>query len=206
VKATRYSLVLAIGLACAGFARADLGRPAVPFAVTLAQPLSLPSTSCTATTSQCQPSPSAAPVVDGSVCDRVSGSLLGSEPWDALTRFPAASDEPRQQVRELPGLPGSASLFLSAMLSIGALHVARKSGQLHLGHLPEWYHPDAPYQIGHSVAFDPTLGFELLAVCLFDVPLAAGPARSPDILRELPSRYESQQIPLLASPRGPPSL
>ena len=86
------------------------------------------------------------------------------------------------------------------------MQLVRKAGNVHLAHLPEWYHPDAPHQIGHSVVFDPLVGFEMLAVCVFDVPLVAETAQFSDTLRDLPSRYESQQFLNIESPRGPPSL
>jgi hypothetical protein len=93
------------------------------------------------------------------------------------------------------------------MLSVGAWHMVRKASNLHLANLPEWYHPDAPYQIGHSVALDPMLGFEVLAVCLFDIPTADNrPILPQRMQRELPSRCESQFFLAVEAPRGPPSL
>jgi len=125
--------------------------------------------------------------------------LATGQPW-------AEPDCPAESVRELPGLPGSSSLFLSAMLSIGAWHVVRRAGQLHLSCLPEWYHPNAPHQVGHSVAFDPVAGFGFLPVCLFEMPAAPDPPRFPETRRELPSRHESQHFLTVESPRGPPCL
>ena len=195
---TRYSLVLAIGLACVSMARADLavwpvaaGPPAVPATERLAP---------------CDPVSEHPNVRSNSAAGALSpGGLLGAEAWATLPVAPAAASGERV-VRELPGLPGSASLFLSAMLSMGAWHVARRAGHLHLAHLPAWYHPDAPHQIGHSVAFDPLAGFEFLPVCVFETPLVAEPTPFPDTPRELPSRHESQHFLSIESPRGPPSL
>lgn len=69
-------------------------------------------------------------------------------------------------VHELPALPGSASLFLSAIVSMGAWHFVRRARNIQLGDLPDWYHPDAPKQIGHAVVFD--LDFVPLAICRFE--------------------------------------
>jgi hypothetical protein len=118
--------------------------------------------------------------------------------------LPAGASSSETAVRMLPELPGSANLFMSALLSAGAWHMVRRAGQLHLAHLPAWYHPDAPQQIGHSVAFEPSLGFELLAVCAFEAPLPARPVPSAATLRELPSRHESQHFLPVQAPRGPP--
>ncbi len=91
------------------------------------------------------------------------------------------------------------------MLTIGAWHTIRKASQLHLANLPEWYHADAPYQIGHTVAFDPILGFQLLPACPFDTPPKVEPTRFVNTPRELPSRYESRHVLSIESPRGPPA-
>jgi hypothetical protein len=118
---------------------------------------------------------------------------------------PAASDG-ENAVRKLPALPSSASLFLSAVLTVGAWHTMRKAGQLHLANLPEWYHTGAPDQIGHTVVFDPTFSLDLLPACLCDAQVDAEPIRPLDTSREVPSRYESRHFLAIESPRGPPSL
>lgn len=116
-----------------------------------------------------------------------------------------ASAASETAVRELPQLPGSASLFLSAILSVGAWQAVRRASHLHIAHLPEWYHPDAPHQIGHSVAFDPTLGFELLAVCVFDAPIEADCSAFLGYPRDSLSRCASQHFLTIESPRAPPA-
>lgn len=134
--------------------------------------------------------------------DAASGLLsLAAETWGERASTPAAR-EAEPAVQELPGLPGSASLFLSAALSVGAWHAVRKSRDIHLGQLPEWYHPDAPHQIGHSVAVD--LGFAPVAVCLFDEPARERPVFF-TFRREAPSRCESQYFLAVEAPRGPPT-
>lgn len=111
-------------------------------------------------------------------------------------------------VWQLPAPPASSSLFVSALLSAGAFHLARKARHAHLAHLPAWYHEACPERIGHAVAFD----FDLadMPVC-FTAEIA--PADAPDetpalheYLRESHSRIESQFILPVIAPRGPPSL
>jgi len=198
VKATRYSLALVIGLACASLARADLAVWPVA-----AEASAVPASERLAPSDPVSETPNAGS--NSAACTLSPVGLLGSEAWAKLPVAPAAASDERV-VRELPALPGSASLFLSAMMSVGAWHVARKAGHLHLAQLPAWYHPDAPHQIGHSVAFDPLAGFKFLPVCVFETPLVSEPTPFPDTPRELPSRYESQHFLTLTAPRGPPAL
>ena len=68
---------------------------------------------------------------------------------------------------EVPELPGSASLFLTAMLSLGAWQLARSVRQFDFGAFPDWYHCDGPLQVGHAVAFD--LNFHALPLCFIAV-------------------------------------
>ncbi len=68
---------------------------------------------------------------------------------------PAGAD-----VQTVPPLPGSLSLFLSALLSLGAWQAVRTAADGPWAALPEWYHSGAPIQIGHTVVYDlaqPTL-------------------------------------------------
>ena len=198
VRAIRYSLVLVMGLACASTARADLvvaPMAAPTAAVPVAERLAL------------RDSGSDSLFTGGDLASRAlaTACVPGHQPWANLPVAPASA-KGEHAVRELPALPGSASLFLSAMLTVGTWHTIRKAGQLHLADLPAWYHADAPYQIGHSIACDPSLRFELLAVCPFDVPPAAESVRSSDTTRELPSRYDSEHFLTIESPRGPPAI
>ncbi len=112
----------------------------------------------------------------------------------------------QRTVKELPSLPGSAELFLSAMLSVGVWQAVRKTRHVHFADLPEWYHPDAPQQIGHSHAFDPHLGYDVLPVCRFDIPIGDEQPVSYRFQREVRSPCESQFFLPASAPRGPPSL
>ncbi len=103
-------------------------------------------------------------------------------------------------VRDLPAAPDSASLFLSAVLSVGAWHLVRSARQI-TGSFPAWYHSDGPQQIGAAVRFVPDEHVPALFI-----PIAIALA-APSV-----SRVRSQQrlrrntwIALaIAVPRGPP--
>lgn len=109
---------------------------------------------------------------------------------------------PSSVVLDLPPLPSSASLFLSAALTLGAFQLARSARQVHLGALPHWYHEHCPAQIGHAVAFD--MQFAPVAVCPFSGLDGELPAFTRRLPREHRSRFNSQSILLIESPRGPP--
>ena len=109
---------------------------------------------------------------------------------------------------QVPALPGSSSLFLSAVLSAGALHLARKARNVHVGHLPAWYHDACPERIAHAVAFDFNLAD--MPVC-FTAEMAAAdvPDNTPafrEYVREPRSRLELQFVLAVTAPRGPPGL
>ncbi len=116
----------------------------------------------------------------------------------------AATDEvPRwdpDDVRQLPAAPGSASLFLSAVLSIGAWNLVRSAKHLHFN-IPEWYHTGAPDKIGSTVAFD--LVFNELLPCTFEDVIPERP-----LLRQPRRDYQWRLKPRIcvvdADPRGPP--
>ncbi|MCH7702618.1 MAG: hypothetical protein IID37_13120 [Planctomycetes bacterium] len=141
---------------------------------------------------------------------RSSPSLdsLGMDLWPSagsVAAFDTGYDgETAATVRDLPAVPGSAQLFLSAMLSVGAWHFVRSAKHFHLADIPEWYHPGGPTQVGHVVPFD--LDFSALPVCFFEQPVAERPALGRH-LRESISRMLSQQYFLTnADPRAPPVL
>lgn len=102
----------------------------------------------------------------------------------------------------VPPLPGSARLFLGAMLSVGAWQVVRSARDARLGMLPEWYHSGAPAQIGYTVLCE--LHVNALPVCRFD-----GPAGTLAILDhwwpETRLRFKAQRFSISGDPRGPPA-
>ena len=55
---------------------------------------------------------------------------------------------------ELAGRPGSSSLCLYALMSLGLCAAPHWVRRLSSGFTPEWYHDGGPFQIGHSHAAD----------------------------------------------------
>jgi len=110
-----------------------------------------------------------------------------------------------QNACEVPALPGSASLFLSAMLSLGAWQLVRSVRQFDFGVFPEWYHSGGPLQVGHAVAFD--LEFHALPLCFITPEAEQGGA---PILRYRVGRDERAPSDLqsylrASAPRAPPT-
>ena len=103
----------------------------------------------------------------------------------------------------MPAGPGSLSLFLAAIGGLGAWQFGRSAKNLHLGHVPEWYHAGGPAQIGHVSPIDPD--FSALTVCLFEQPDDAPPIRRAlGLVRYLPC--QTQFLPAATAPRAPPLL
>ncbi len=116
---------------------------------------------------------------------------------------PTERDSTRQAVLELPAAPGSMSLFLSAMVSIGAWQLVRSTKDLHFGALPDWYHTGGPVQVGHVTVFD--LDFNSSPLCDFTEPVGERPSFY-HLQRDLSVRWRPQHRLSLADPRGPPAL
>ena len=141
-------------------------------------------------------------------CGRSSPSVdsLGLDLWPSagsLAAFDAGYDGGNAPtIRDLPAVPGSAQLFLSAMLSVGAWHMVRSAKHFHLADIPEWYHPGGPAQVGHAVPFD--LDFSALLVCRFDEPTDVR-LLSYSVAPDESVRGASQCTLLTSAPRGPPA-
>lgn len=134
---------------------------------------------------------------ESGVIDPVAEPLIPAETAGGVV--PAAA-RAEQNVRELPPLPDSASLFLSAILSVGAWQLVRSAKQFDLAAAPEWYHVEGPTQIGHATAFD--LDMNASALCRFEQPETDSPYRS--LLPEHTLRLDAQHALAVAVPRGPP--
>lgn len=63
-------------------------------------------------------------------------------------------DGASEAVVEMPPLPGSAELFLSALMGVGAWQLARQSRDIRFGPWPAWYQTGEPIQVRHMFAFD----------------------------------------------------
>ncbi len=107
------------------------------------------------------------------------------------------------EIREVPPLPSSSSLFLSAMLSVGAWNLLRVSRHANWAHMPDWYHTDCPSQIGHAVPFD--FDFSALPLCCFEQPVAQRPFLYRVQREEIP-RCDAESFLTITVPRGPPTL
>lgn len=131
----------------------------------------------------------------------------GTADADVLVLPASASGDARplpddRIVVELPPLPGSADLFLSAVLTVGAWQVVRSVRHLNLAGLPDWYHTGGPDQIGHAVAFD----FDLAtpAACPYAEPTSPRPASlfpTPPV--RLPNDSSTAHL-RPSAPRAPP--
>jgi len=125
-----------------------------------------------------------------------AGSIVGDEREStAATRV----------IRELPGLPSSTELFLSAMLGMGAWQLVRTTKHLHLASVPEWYHHGGPVQIGHAVPCD--LQFAPAVLCVFDRP-AVGVTLCPERTWAdyVPIKSDQPFLRSSVALRGPPLL
>lgn len=130
------------------------------------------------------------------------GDLLATAPH-AFPQLLPSQPRPMPAV-ELPPPPGSLSLGLAALASLGAVQAGRSLRRLQFSNLPEWYHEHAPPQIGHAHV----LSFHDLepAVCRLTDPF---PAAAPPAARLRPAAYETpprQFIPCCAAPRAPPTI
>ncbi len=134
-----------------------------------------------------------------SLDDGVNGSL---DSPGAVGETASASFAPAE-IREVPPLAGSASLFLSAMLSVGAWNLLRVSRHANWAHMPDWYHTDCPSQIGHAVPFD--FEFHSLPLCCFEQPASQRPFLY-RVQREEVPRCDAQCFLTITAPRGPPIL
>jgi hypothetical protein len=110
------------------------------------------------------------------------------------------------EVRQLPPLPGSAALYLSAVASIGGWYALRSARNLSWGALPDWYHTGGPSQIGHASPFD--LNFHALPLRMdHSVDVEVGERhfyrRRP---RETTPLGDRQCFLTITAPRGPPLL
>ena len=121
---------------------------------------------------------------------------------EELRRSSAAADEP--PVRPMPPVPSSVSLFLTAVGSLGAWHLARSARKLHLGHVPEWFHTGCPSQIGHASVIDLS---GTVPVCRYEKPPGETPAFHfiRRVLRLCP-RVEAQHFLTAMDTRAPPLL
>lgn len=120
--------------------------------------------------------------------------------------FPTSGEPAAAKTLELPSGPDSTGLFLSALGSLGAWQLGRSVKKINLGHLPEWYHAEAPAQVGHvrvaELDFDGLIRWDGGDSCPLPLDLQAVSRSSRG---ELLQRW-SQNYLAPAAPRGPPRL
>ena len=119
--------------------------------------------------------------------------------------YPPADTQtpPSQTVRQLPGSPGGATLFLMGVGCIGAVKLGKSARGLHLQSLPDWYHTGGPLQVGGAAAFD--FDYDTPVFRTLDEPAGVRqfghhPRREP------PPRRKDQFLLTVEAPRGPPRL
>jgi hypothetical protein len=79
-------------------------------------------------------------------------------------------------VKQLPPMPGSATLFLYSLSGFGMYRLGCSARKLNFGNLPEWYQGSGPRQIGYAFAVEvdlTTVALPMLAV--FDQPIPDPP-------------------------------
>ena len=145
-------------------------------------------------------------ISSASAGESTGGLNAGAFPVAPLSQTPLAepSRENEPLIRDLPPAPGSAGLFLSAVLSMGAWQLVRSARDLNLGALPEWYHSGGPGRVGHAVPID--LNWTVLPVSCFEQPPAAEPSTYHPAQCEIPSRLRAQSCLAVTGPRAPPAV
>ena len=144
--------------------------------------------------------------------DALLGSGLLRLPQPGQQTQEPGSQEPGSTVRTLPPAPDGASLVLSGLMTLGAVHLARNARNVHLAlslHsavVPDWYHADA-VQVGGSVPYSleqpPQPAYVIAALLARLAEHSRGPADN----RFLSAPADTPQCILMtAAPRGPPAL
>lgn len=108
-----------------------------------------------------------------------------------------------RKVKSLPAPPGSASLFLYAVGTLGALQISRSARRLQLAETPVWLHMGGPDQIGRAVRFDPFSMMQPLPG-LFTLQIPLHPLLPRTSRLNPPIRWRSQGASCSTAPRGPP--
>ena len=126
---------------------------------------------------------------------------------------PAAGDNFNQTSETQPPAiltdgQSSLSLCLSALIGLGlcsSAHCLKKLHLGHFGHIPEWYHPGGPCQIGQSLAVNPDSVCPV-PVCCFVQPDHTAEYPIPiSRRRDIVSLWrQSQYTPDVIASRGPP--
>ena len=125
--------------------------------------------------------------------------------WDKLRIFHAVAEKGSlTHAGDVLHLSQSAVSRQIRALGLGLCKSAPWVKRLHFGHIPHWYHDGGPFQIGHSHAIGPDLGWTA-------VPCLAQPDGP---IQDISPRYyrgtvasllrKSLFTPNTLAPRGPP--
>jgi hypothetical protein len=139
--------------------------------------------------------------------------LQGDDPWyhveadvcsvvaDAAER--SAKTHP-PNIRALPPPPGSSTLLLCGLGSLGAWQLTRSVRRLSLSAVPDWFYTGGPNQIGHAVLID--LDASTLPMCCLDRPVEPQTdSKHCGWQDDEPSCWDAQFVPAVSAPRGPPN-
>ena len=133
--------------------------------------------------------------------DILSAAGLGRPTTTNCCPPPETHIPPSQKVRQLPGSPGAATLFLMGVGCLGAVKLGRSARGLHLQSLPDWYHTGGPIQIGGAAVLD--FDYDTPVFSVLDEPSGVRQFRHYP-RRDIPSRHENQFFLSVEAPRGPP--
>jgi hypothetical protein len=127
-------------------------------------------------------------------------------PSNVHARESLPTNSKKIEVKQIPAIPGSATLFLYMASGLGVYQLGRSVKSLNFGGLPDWYQTAGPRQIGHAHAV--ALSFNLLVIptilVSFDEPLPE-PSLTRCVREESP-RFCPQYFLSEKDVRGPPSL
>lgn len=151
------------------------------------------------------PTPGLVTLFDRSAVAGEFGSLpAGSLPQRGSEGGPAGETPP---VTVLSDSQGSLTLCLYGLLGFGAFRSLSCVKKLSFGFVPDWYHSDAPSQIGHSYAIAPDCLCAAPVYCFIQPDGTARDCQPQYLGGMITSLWrQSQFTPLALTSRGPPSL
>lgn len=94
---------------------------------------------------------------------------LAAHPAVPLPRERAVAEGNSSEGIEIrvPASPGSLTVAVSSLLTLGGWRLVRQARQIQLGALPEWYSVGGPDQVGRATAFVPGTDMSVLSVCWY---------------------------------------
>ena len=137
----------------------------------------------------------------------VDGFSLGTVHFLPKARVDMGQSTQMPPAIELTDGPGSASLCLYALMGLGLYSAPHWIRRLSMGLIPEWYHDEAPFQIGHSFAVPPESLCPVPVYCFVQPDDRAERFIPQYRLRTVVSLWrKSQFTPDVIASRGPPNM